>query len=121
MATQIGALSEDVKLYMRLPTAQRYSALNDRTINLFIKGQVDMSATTSETAEVITNSDKDIEDLIKMEQEVELFIVDKDKTRAGGAFFDINLHEFDYNKPNFLNSDGFVSLANISQKEHLLK
>jgi len=40
---------------------------------------------------------------------------------AGGAFFDINLNEFDYNKPNFLNSDGFVSLANIRQKECLLK
>ena len=31
------------------------------------------------------------------------------------------LNEFDYNKPNFLNSDGFVSLANIRQKEYLLK
>ena len=40
---------------------------------------------------------------------------------AGGAFFDINLNEFDYNKPNFLNSDGFVSLANTRQKECLLK
>lgn len=40
---------------------------------------------------------------------------------AGGAFFDINLNEFDYNKPNFLNSDGFVSLANLRQKECLLK
>ena len=40
---------------------------------------------------------------------------------AGGAFFDINLNEFDYNKPNFLNSYGFVSLANIRQKECLLK
>ncbi|MEC8452963.1 MAG: inositol monophosphatase family protein, partial [Pseudomonadota bacterium] len=40
---------------------------------------------------------------------------------AGGAFFDIDLNEFDYNKPNFLNSDGFVSLANIRQKECLLK
>ncbi|MBU92422.1 MAG: 3'(2'),5'-bisphosphate nucleotidase [Rhodobiaceae bacterium] len=40
---------------------------------------------------------------------------------AGGAFFDINFNEFEYNKPNFLNSDGFVSLANLSQKEYLLK
>ena len=33
---------------MYLPTAKRYYALNDRTINLLMKGNIDMSATTGE-------------------------------------------------------------------------
>jgi len=40
---------------------------------------------------------------------------------AGGSFCDINLAEFKYNKPNFLNNDGFISLANEQQRELLLK
>ena len=36
-----------------------------------------MSATTSETAEVITDSDKEVVDPINVEQEVELFIVEE--------------------------------------------
>ena len=38
-------ISEDVKMYMYLPTAKRYYALNDRTVNLLMKGKIDMSAT----------------------------------------------------------------------------
>ena len=48
-----------------------------------------MSTTTSETAEVITDSGKEVVDLINVEQEVEFFIVDKNRTRAGGSFFRI--------------------------------
>ena len=33
-ATQVGVLSEYVKLYMKLLTSKRHYALNDRTINL---------------------------------------------------------------------------------------
>ena len=33
LASQIGVLSEDVKLYMELLTSDRYCAFNDRTIN----------------------------------------------------------------------------------------
>ena len=66
---------------------QRDYALNDRTIHLLMKGDIDMSATTSETAEVITGSDKEAVDLINVEQEVELFTVEKNKTRAGGSSF----------------------------------
>ena len=51
LAKHIGVLSEDVKLYMYLPTANRYYALNDRTINLLMKGNVDMSATTGGQAD----------------------------------------------------------------------
>ena len=42
-----------------------------------MKGDIDMSATTSETAEVITGSDKEVADLINVEQEVELFTVER--------------------------------------------
>ena len=80
LAKKIGLLSEDVKMYMYLFNSKRYYALNDRTINLLMKGDIDMSATTSETAEVITDSDKKVVDLIHVEQEVELVIVDKNKT-----------------------------------------
>ena len=52
---------------MYLFNSKRYYALNDRTINLLMKGGIDMNATTSETAEVITDSDKN-------------------KTRAGVSF-----------------------------------
>ena len=58
LAKKIGVLSEDVKMYMHLFNSKRYCALNGRTVNLLMKGGVDMSATTSETAEVITGSDK---------------------------------------------------------------
>ena len=74
-------------MYMYLFNSKRYYALNDRTINLLMKGDIDMHATTSETAEVITDSDKDVVDLLNVEQEVELFTVEKNKTRAGGSFF----------------------------------
>ena len=62
LAKKIGLLSEDVKMYMYLFNSKRYCVLNDRTINLLMKGDIDMSATTSETAEVITDSDKEVVD-----------------------------------------------------------
>ena len=79
-------LSEDVKMHMYLFKSKRYYVLTDRTINLLMKGNIDMSATTSEAAEVISNSDKEVVDLIANETEAELFIVYKNKTRAGGSF-----------------------------------
>ena len=87
LAKKMGLLSEDVKMYMYLFNSKRYYALNERTINLLLKGDIDMSATNSETAEVITDSDKEVVDLINVEKEVELFIVEKNKTRSGGSFF----------------------------------
>ena len=80
-------LSEDVKMYMYLFNSKRCYALNDRTINLLMKGDIDMDATTSEHAEVITDSDKEVVGLIHVEQEVEVFTVEKNKTRAGVSFF----------------------------------
>ena len=58
LATNIGVLSEDVKMYMQLFNSKRHYALNGRTIYVVIAGDIGMSATTSETAEAITGSDK---------------------------------------------------------------
>ena len=80
LAKRIGVLSGDVKMFMYLFNSKRYYALNDRTISLLMKCNIDMSATTSETAEVISSSDKEVVDLISNETEAELFIVDKNKT-----------------------------------------
>ena len=101
IAKRVGVLSEDVKLYMYLPTAKRYYALNDRTINLLMKGNVDMSATTGEAGEGDKNtvSDAEVKDIVNSEKEVEMFIVDKNRTRAGGSFFPyLNITIFDLAK-----------------------
>ena len=99
LAKKIGLLSGGVKMYMYLLNSKSYYALNDRTINLLMKGDIDMSATTSETAEVITDSDKEVVDVINVEQEVGLFIIEKNKTRAGGSFFPyLNTTIFDVSK-----------------------
>ena len=76
--------------------SRRYYALNDSAIDLLMKGDIDMNAKTSETAEVITDSGKEIADLINVEHEVELFTVETNKTRAGGSFFQLfNITIFD--------------------------
>ena len=84
VTSQIGVLSEDVKLYMKLVTSKRYYALNDRTINLLKKGDVDMSATTSETGEGEPIgegepgfSDAELSKNINQETQVEVFIIGK--------------------------------------------
>ena len=87
LAKKIGVLSEDVQMYMYLFNSKIYHASNDRTMNLLMKGDIDMDATTLETAGVITDSYKEIVDLMNVEQEVEVFTVEKNKTRAGGSFF----------------------------------
>ena len=73
---------------MYLSNAKRYYALNDRTINLRMKGNVDMSATTGEAGEgdKSTFSDAEVKELAQREKELELFIVGKNKTRARGSF-----------------------------------
>ena len=96
LTSQIGVLSEDVKLYMKLVTSKRYYDLNDRTINLLKKGDVDMSATTSERgfseAELMGEgelgfSDAQLSRNINKETQVEVFITERNNTRAGGSFF----------------------------------
>ena len=64
---------------MRLLTANRHYALNDRTINLLLKGEIDMSATYGEESQKPTASDEEIVDILDRETEVEVFRVEKIK------------------------------------------
>jgi hypothetical protein len=104
IAKRIGAIRESVKMYMFLPTAKRFYALNDRTINLLMKGKLDMSVgtvdgggRTSDTGDSF--SDEEAWTAVIQEQEVELFVVDKNRTRAGGSFFPyLNKTIFDLSK-----------------------
>ena len=109
-------LSEDVKMYMYLPTAKIYYALNDRTINLLMKGSTDMSATTGEAGDDAehgspsTFSDAEAVETVKKEQEVELFTVGN-KTRAGGSFFPyLHITIFDLYKYGIFKSAGRKNL-----------
>ena len=93
LSTLIGILSKGVKLYMELLTANRYHALNHRTIHLLSQGEVEMSATTGVTfgfgssgAAANNVSDAEVEELLGIETKVEVFVIDKNKTRQGGAF-----------------------------------
>ena len=64
-----------------------------------MKGQIDMSVVVGEELEPISVSDAEIEELLSVETEIELFVVDKNKTRAGGAFFPyLNNTKFDLDK-----------------------
>ena len=89
LATDLSSLSNDVKLFMKLLTSERHYALNDRTINLLLKGNIDMTASTSmkDGGNDAKGSDAEIVDLLDFETEVEIFVIDKNKTRSGGAFF----------------------------------
>ena len=76
----IGILSEDVTLYMKLLTANRYYALTDRTIHLLSQGEADMSATSAECGAVPASNtvgDAEVEELLNSETAVELFVIDK--------------------------------------------
>ena len=80
LAKSVGVVSEDVKLYMKLLSSKRYYALNDRTINLLLKGEIDMSATHSEEEQRKPSaSDEEIIDILDKETEVEVFRVEKIK------------------------------------------
>ena len=90
---------------MKLLTASRYYALNNRTTHLISQGEVDMSATTGVTfgfgsgAAANNVSDAEVEELLGIETEVGIFVVDKKTTRAGGTFFKyLNLTNFDLAK-----------------------
>ena len=72
-------VSEDVKLYMKLLDSKRYYALNDRTINLLSKGEIDISSTYGEVPKKPTTSDQEIKEKLDNENEVEVFRVEKIK------------------------------------------
>ena len=92
LSTLIGILSEDVKLYMELLTASLCYALSDRTIHLVSQGEVDMSATSAKFGAVPASNtigDAELAEVINIETEVEIFVVDQTKTRAGVHFSNI--------------------------------
>ena len=109
MAKQVGVLSEDVKMYIELLTQRRYYALNDRIINVLLKGATDLNATMHQPAKPTTFSDAEISELIEQEKEVKCFIVGKGRTRAGGSFFpyliegiiNIIVHSLLYNQEGY--------------------
>ena len=71
---------------MALPTSNIYYALNDRAINLLIKGKTDTNAVIGGTDEP-TFSDAEISGLLEHGQEVLITVVRNNETRPGGAFF----------------------------------
>ena len=84
---------------MKSLTSNRYYALNDRTIKLLMKGDIDMSVVVGEEAILNTIRDAELVDIIGQEREVDIFVVDKHKTGAGGSFFPyINNTIFDLTK-----------------------
>ena len=78
-------------MYMYLSNAKRYYALNDRTINWLMEGNVDMGATTGGYGTGDgegglgdwrgKTSDAEAAETVKKEKQVETFIVDKHKSR----------------------------------------
>ena len=102
LAKRIGVLSESVKMFMYLPTAKRYYAFNDRTINLLMQDKIDMGSTTVGSyseAHAISISDGELVQIALTEKAVEMFIVAKNKTRSGGSFFPyLNITIFDLSK-----------------------
>ena len=52
-----------------------------------MKGGIGMSATTSEKAEGVKESESEVIGLLGLEQEIEFVTTGKNKARAGGAFF----------------------------------
>ena len=80
---------------MKLVTANRYYALNNRTIHLLSQGEVDMSATTGVTfgfgsgAAANNVSDAEVEELLDIETGVEISIVDNKYNKTRRSFFQI--------------------------------
>ena len=70
LATQIGVLSKGVKLYMEPLTSKRYYAVNGRTLNLLMKGNTGMGATTSGKAEGVKESGSEVIDSLGVEKKL---------------------------------------------------
>ena len=80
MATRSGVLSDGLKLTMVLPSSNRYYALNDRTINLLLKGKIGTNAIIGGPEEP-TFSDAEIRDLIDQETEVLILVLSIEKNQ----------------------------------------
>ena len=83
LARSVGVISEDVKVYMKFIDLKRYYALNDRIINLLLKGEIDMSSTYNGETKPPTVSDQEIVDLLAEETNIEVFRVEKIKPGQG--------------------------------------
>ena len=58
-----------------------------------------MSVVVGLEIEEYSESDKAVTEILETETEVEIFVIDKNKTRAGGAFFNcLNNTLFDFDK-----------------------
>ena len=79
MASRIGVLSEGSKLTMILPPSNRYYALNDRTINLLMKGKIDTNAFIGRP-DVPKSSDAEIGELLEQDTEVLISVLNIKKT-----------------------------------------
>ena len=79
-------LSDGLKLTMILPSSNRHYALNDRTMNLLMKGKIDTNAIIGGPDEP-EFSDAEISELLEQETEVLISVLSIEKTRPGGAFF----------------------------------
>ena len=69
---------------MKLVKSNRYDALNDRTISLLIKGDIDTSSIVGTEVIDVMESDAEVKALMLLETEVEIFVVDKNKTSRWG-------------------------------------
>ena len=83
--------------------SDRYYALNDRTIALLMKGDIDTSVIVDVEVTGMRECDAEVKAIIEHETEVEICVVGKNKTRAGGAFFNcLNTTLFDFGKYGIL-------------------
>ena len=78
LASRIGVLGDGSKLAMVLPPSSRYYALNDRTVNLLMKGNIDTNAIIGAPDEP-KFSDAEIRDLIEQETEVLISVLSIEK------------------------------------------
>ena len=74
--TNLGLLSSAVHFMMVLLSSNRYYALNDRTINLLVKGKIDMNAVAGEV-DAPKFSDAEISGLLEQETEILITVVNK--------------------------------------------
>ena len=90
---------------MQLLATNIYYVLNDRTTKLFMKGDVDLSVAVGEEGAATSISDAEAEAILKIETEVDIFVVDKNRAGAGGAFFKyLNVTNFDLARYGVLKS-----------------
>ena len=64
LATQIVVLSEGFELFMKLVKSDRYYALNDRTIALLMKGDIDTSVIVDVEVTGMRESDAEVKAII---------------------------------------------------------